>query len=381
MAQIVQSTEYVKTFFMALSQDGKSPATGKTVSALILKNAGSLAAPVGTISEVSNGLYALTLAKADTDTRGSLSYEFSAPDCDITTLTDQVVAPPLFSATHDFTLTRDQIIYRAYRALRVIEDGEPLSPSLQEEGVQELNSLVRAMSDERTFNHTVVTSTLPLTAYGFSYNELSSLPTNMVHLLEARYRDSNGQDWPVTVVNRKGWEDVRNKTSTGDPAFIFLTDELSYRARTLFVTPMLGTVNAQSEVLGSDGLNYRCIRNHVASSENQPITGASYPLYWEQGGTAGVAWVTGTTYTAPQQLRLTYEIPLADLDTSDATLNLPQSYDVLMKYRLAEALGPANGASPGDLAFFNTKATQEMGRIFKKTIQKPQSRQYHATYY
>jgi len=51
-----------------------------------------------------------------------------------------------------------------------------------------------------------------------------------------------------------------------------------------------------SEVIGQDGLNYTCIRSHVASTQNVPISGPDYLTYWIQSGTSGIAWVDGTSY-------------------------------------------------------------------------------------
>lgn len=63
-----------------------------------------------------------------------------------------------------------------------------------------------------------------------------------------------------------------------------------------------------SVVLGSDGLNYTCIRSHTAAAANAPITGADYATYWTQTGTGGVAWAAATEY---ESILTTY---LADVD-------------------------------------------------------------------
>mgnify|MGYP001175483004 CR=1 FL=1 len=59
------------------------------------------------------------------------------------------------------------------------------------------------------------------------------------------------------------------------------------------------------EVIGTDNLNYRCIASHTSSSDNKPITGANYDLYWQQGGDQGKTWETGKTYNSwnPEALR------------------------------------------------------------------------------
>ena len=51
-------------------------------------------------------------------------------------------------------------------------------------------------------------------------------------------------------------------------------------------------------VLGTNGINYTCIKDHTAAAENRPITGASWATYWAQQGTGGGTWVAGTGYSA-----------------------------------------------------------------------------------
>lgn len=53
-----------------------APALGPTVT--ISKNGGAFGAPIGSVSEISDGWYALALNAADTDTEGALAYHFSA---------------------------------------------------------------------------------------------------------------------------------------------------------------------------------------------------------------------------------------------------------------------------------------------------------------
>lgn len=51
-----------------------------------------------------------------------------------------------------------------------------------------------------------------------------------------------------------------------------------------------------SEVIGTDLLNYTCIAPHSSSDITKPITGANWATVWIQKGSAGIAWVTGTSY-------------------------------------------------------------------------------------
>lgn len=58
------------------------------------------------------------------------------------------------------------------------------------------------------------------------------------------------------------------------------------------------TFSASSEVTGTDGLIYTCIRSHTSSSANKPITGANHTTYWIQSGSTGGVWADATGYTS-----------------------------------------------------------------------------------
>ncbi len=58
------------------------------------------------------------------------------------------------------------------------------------------------------------------------------------------------------------------------------------------------TIKDTDQVIGSDTKNYICKLAHTAASSNKPITGADWATYWTQTGSAGIAWVTGSAYTA-----------------------------------------------------------------------------------
>ena len=58
------------------------------------------------------------------------------------------------------------------------------------------------------------------------------------------------------------------------------------------------TLTASSEITGSDGNIYTCIRSHTSSSTNKPVTGANHSTYWKLAGSTGGTWVTSTDYTA-----------------------------------------------------------------------------------
>jgi len=72
---------------------------------------------------------------------------------------------------------------------------------------------------------------------------------------------------------------------------------------------------ASSEVVGSDGLNYKCIRGHTASSSNKPVTGTDWSTYWLQTGSSGSTWVDATAYTC-----------IADFEINTDYLSIEKSF-------------------------------------------------------
>ncbi len=69
-------------FFMALSTDHITGATGKTVTVTISKNGGAFASPSGAVSEIANGWYQVAGNATDSNTSGSLILHATASGCD-----------------------------------------------------------------------------------------------------------------------------------------------------------------------------------------------------------------------------------------------------------------------------------------------------------
>lgn len=57
--------------------------------------------------------------------------------------------------------------------------------------------------------------------------------------------------------------------------------------------------DADSEVIGTDGLNYYCILPCTGASDNKPVTGANWQTYWVQYGVDGNVWVEGAAQKTP----------------------------------------------------------------------------------
>ena len=75
------------------------------------------------------------------------------------------------------------------------------------------------------------------------------------------------------------------------------------------------TFSASSVILGSDALNYTCIKSHTSANDNKPITGVDWTTYWKQTGSGGGAWGTATVYSA-----------IGDFEVEDDTLQIQKAF-------------------------------------------------------
>lgn len=91
MAAYPQSTAYTRTFFVFLSSDHVTTATGKTVVMTISKAGGAFATASGVVSEISGGAYKIVLTTSDTNTLGDLAFLGTASSSDNVMFVDQVI--------------------------------------------------------------------------------------------------------------------------------------------------------------------------------------------------------------------------------------------------------------------------------------------------
>jgi len=88
------------------------------------------------------------------------------------------------------------------------------------------------------------------------------------------------------------------------------------------------TLTESSAVIGSDGNNYRCVKGHTSSADNEPITGADWSTYWIlDEGVTGVAWVTATAYTTIAE----FSPGVDTLQIKDAFYRDTNGYDYKLK--------------------------------------------------
>lgn len=387
MATILQNSTYVRPFKMDLTAGGD--ATGLVPVVTLSKAGGAFAAAAGTVAELSDGWYTITLTNVDTNTAGTLAYHIAVATANDIDTFDEVVAQAQLTAlsvgaTANYAPTRNAIITQAYRKCKVIGAGEVLEGFQLTEGIEALNLLVREMDADGTQVWAVgsAPTSLVMQANIGIYTSTEGFPTNVMEITKATIRTGDGYDAPIEILTHASYEAIPDKFTTGTPESIYLNRHRDPASQSLYVWPLPANVGTQSEVTGTDALNYSCIRTHTANADNVPITGANWRLFWEQSGSSGSAWVTGTSYTAPMLLRFWYKRPLADFTAANDNPDLPPSMSRMLMYRLASDLSIDTGKSFDDTRRLEAKALDAERRTFRKA-NKEQTTNIHnkALYY
>lgn len=267
--------------------------------------------------------------------------------------------------TTDFNLTRNQLCELALKKVRAIPEEESPSSVQLQDAILALNLILREEdeSGEHIWGIGPQPTTIPLIANVFRYTTANGLPNNIVVPTKISYRDASGQDWPVDLINHRQFENLQDKFATGDPAKALFIKHRDRSLQELIIVPTPNTQNVQSEVEGTDTNNYRCIRNHTADANNRPVTGANYLLYWEEGGSSGVAWAEGTSYVAPKLLRMWFKRPLWDFDAASDVPDFPQAYTRDLLYRLCSDLADDYGNLLDERTWFAGKTGRAKERV------------------
>lgn len=276
------------------------------------------------------------------------------------------------------TLTRNQLIERAFRKCRVLGVGETMSSDQLADGILALNLIIREMDMEGTQVWALGTAptTITLQANIGIYTSSDGLPTDITELTEVTYRSGSGNDTPLTLYDHRAYEQIWNKFQTGDPEAVYLNLNKQPASHQLYIWPLPTNVGTQSEVTGSDALNYSCIRSHTSATTNKPITGDNWRLYWEQTGSSGSAWAVDTQYTAPKLLRLWYKKSLADFSAASDNPDVPPGLVRTLMYRLADDLSIDTGKDAEFERRLNQKWKESEARTFRRA-QKEKSTNYH----
>lgn len=121
MALLKQTTAYNRAFLMVDSSDHITGKSSVTVTVTLSKNGGSFASASGSVSELANGWYYISLDSTDTNTQGELAYHCTASGADPTDFSDQVVAVNLADGTRFGMIVLPNIIPAASGGLPTVD--------------------------------------------------------------------------------------------------------------------------------------------------------------------------------------------------------------------------------------------------------------------
>jgi len=279
--------------------------------------------------------------------------------------------------TNNFNVTRDELITLAYQDIKVLAEGETLSSDLLITGIKKLNLIIREhdLAGKHLWAIAATPTTIPVVANTFIYTSANGLPTTVLGIVSASYRNSAGTDDPLEILTTEQYESLRDKTETGVPKYAYLTENKTITSKTLYVTPMLSSISTQSVVTGSDAVVYRCIRAHTADTTNKPITGANYLLYWEAGGSGPSVWATGTQYAAPELVRLWFKRPLYDFDAASDNPDMPQGWSHWLQQELSIRLATGHNVPLEKVQMMRSLRNESYERVFRSV--QPQTTKIH----
>ena len=272
--------------------------------------------------------------------------------------------------TYDSNLKRTDIIKAAYRKIGALR-GDELSPIQLSRGIEAINLIIRE-EDLRDTGLNVnlwamEVASIALQANGFVYTTADGLANDIREIATIYYRNTSGDETLVDIITQNQYEALTDKNETGDPEKVYLKVDKHLYCQEMFIWPMLTSVGTTNEVIGTDGENYRCTMGHTAATINRPITGSSYRLYWEEGGTSGMTWVSGTAYTNGELIRYTYKRPLYDIGPGENP-DMPEGWTRYLIFRLAYDLAPEHGIILDERKWLEIEYFKARDEIFPSTI-------------
>ena len=282
--------------------------------------------------------------------------------------------------TADAVIKRNRIIELALRACRAVKPGQAPENNMMRDGVTLLNEILREEDADFTGDRKALwamnVSNVFLAADRRIYSTTEGLASDIQDIESVVFRDSVGADTPIKVLeSRAAFEALSPKDEIGDVECILFERNRVLASQSIIVWPLPNTIGTDSNVVGSDALNYLCIKGHTSTTETKPITGSSYRLFWRQAGSGGGAWATATEYTNSEIIRIAYKRPLYDFDLADDDPDMPLGWGNYLKWRLAVELASTFKISVEEQQLFNNRVASTKAMLFPAT--RNQSKDYH----
>lgn len=247
--------------------------------------------------------------------------------------------------TADFGLKRNELILSALRKITKLNENEQISMLQQDAALKALNMVIRQEdmrgTDQAKNLWALSEAAVILRAAGHIYGVTQGLKNNIRDMVSMVYRDRSGGDCPIELVDARTWGRLTDHKDSGEPERVYFKRDRLLTNQQLLIDRAPVSIGTTSVVTGTDNNPYECILGHTSSSENRPITGASWPLYWQKNMTASPsAWATATAYTNGKLLYYVYKRPLFDFDLPTDNPDVPAGWEQYLIYKLAIDLAP-----------------------------------------
>src|SRR3990167_4906095 len=289
--------------------------------------------------------------------------------------------------TQDFSLKRNQIIGDALKKIRALAPGNEPSLEQIDDSVRLLNEIIREEDLHGTGLNlnlwALDTGYLILTADQHVYTTSSSdgLSSSILELRSCIYRDATGDDIPLHIITKQQYDEIQSKDESGDPSQVYFQTSRLLSDQRFWIDNAPDSVTSTSEVIGTDGKNYKCILKHTAATLNDPITGGDWRLYWTQAGSSGSAWAADTAYTNGELIAYSYKRPLFDFDLATDNPDMPAGWGRYLTYRLAHDLSPNAGLALDERIWLKGQYKEAREAIFPSGKPAATKTQHKALYF
>lgn len=288
--------------------------------------------------------------------------------------------------TNTHLYRRSQLVRQALRTCRAVKAGVSPDQNMMQEAIHLLNEIVREEDQDFTGNrtalHGIAKNYVLLTAGVYIYSSsVGGLATDVKDIIDVQYRDSSGADHHVDYVSEKQFAQLSPQNEVGDVEKVCLVEDRVLTTRTLKVWPVPSAIATPSGVVGTDSLQYTCILPHTADTNNKPITGSQYSMFWKQTGSGGSVWATSTEYTCQELLVITYRRPLYEFTDPESDPDMQYGWGNYLKWRLALELASTYKIPADERAEWRTMRDEARQRLFPNSKVKTQDIHNKALYY
>jgi len=269
------------------------------------------------------------------------------------------------SGSTDFTLTRDELIYAAFRLLTVIKDDEDPSSWEITNAAQTLNIMMKAWQTKGIglWLCSFVTIYLEYQKETYNLNGSTGDHATLSSVETALSADIDSGETSITVDSITGITNgdyigvklddgtMQWTTINGVPAgttivlTAALTDDASEDAPVYTYTTKLkrplGFIELRIRDSGDNDVPIEMVaRDIMMNLPNKDSLGQANMAYYDPQLTTGVLYVWPTESNVSNRLKGTVKVTIDDVDASTDNLMFPQEWLESLKYNLAVALMP-----------------------------------------